>query len=73
MLWDVPISFMDLFDKWSEDLAIIERLLASPPGKFLELGMDHLLTGYFWWGSASQGTQGINGSVTNKGALVIQP
>ena len=47
MLWDVPILFRDLFNKLPDDLAVMEHLLALPPGKFLELGADQLLTGYF--------------------------
>ena len=47
MLWDILILFMDLFDKLLEDLAVMERLLVLPPGKFLELGTDQLLKGYF--------------------------
>ena len=51
MLWDaVPILFMVLFDKSRGDLLVLEGLLASPLGKFLELGTDQLLTGYFWGG-----------------------
>ena len=37
MLWDVPILFRGLLDKLPDDLAEMEHLLASPPGKFLEL------------------------------------
>ena len=42
MLWDVPTLFMDLFEKSLGYLvAVLERLLASLLGKFLELGTDH--------------------------------
>ena len=37
----------DQFGQSSEDLVVLEQLLASPPEKFLELGTDHLLTGLF--------------------------
>ena len=48
MLWDVSILFMmALFDVTSMDLKTMERSLALPPAKFLELVTDHLLTGYF--------------------------
>ena len=46
MWWDIPILSMALFDQLPEDLSTLERLLASPPAKFLELGIDQLLTGY---------------------------
>ena len=46
MLWDVSILFLALFGKSAEDLSVLERLLDSPPVKFLELGTDLLLTGY---------------------------
>ena len=48
MLWNVPILFMALFDQLPDDLSALERLLASPPVRLLELGTDELLTGYFW-------------------------
>ena len=47
MLWDVPILFVAFFGKTLEDLAVLEKLLASPPAKFLGLGTDQLLIGYF--------------------------
>ena len=47
MLRDVPILFRDLFDKLPDDLAVLMHLFALLPGKFLELGTDQLLTGYF--------------------------
>ena len=47
MLWDVPILFSALFGRSEEDLSVLERLLDSPPAKFLELGTDMLLTGCF--------------------------
>ena len=40
MLWDVLILLRDLFDMLSGGVAVMKRLLASPPGKFLELGTD---------------------------------
>ena len=46
MLWDVPILFVTLFGKYSEDLSVLEKLLDLPPEKFLELGTDQLLTVY---------------------------
>ena len=47
MLWDVPILFSALFGKSVKDLSVLERLLDSPPAKFLGLGADVLLTGCF--------------------------
>ena len=44
---------MDLFDKLSEDLAVMERFLALPLGKFLELGTDQLLMVYFPGGGST--------------------
>ena len=60
MLWDVLILFLDLFDKSSEDLTVMERLLALPPGKFSEVGTDQLLTDYFrgGWECLSRGHKG---------------
>ena len=38
---------MAQFGDSQEDLAVLERLLGSPPSKFLELGTDQLLTDHF--------------------------
>ena len=54
MLWDVPILLMYFLGKSSEDLAVLEKLLALPPEKFLELGTDQLLTGHFRGGGSLQ-------------------
>ena len=44
------ILFRDLFDTSAGSVAImeLERLLASPPAKFSEIGTNQLLTVYFW-------------------------
>ena len=47
MFWDVLVLFRDLFHASSANVAIMERLLALPPTKFLELGTNQLLMGYF--------------------------
>ena len=36
-------------------MAVMGHLLASPPGKFLEVGTDQLLTGYFRGGGSASG------------------
>ena len=46
MLWDDPILFMALFFTTSTDVSTLERLLAFPPTKFVELCTDQLLTGF---------------------------
>ena len=51
MLWDVMILFMALFGNFSKDLVVLENLLDLPPAKFLGLGTDQLLTGYFRGGA----------------------
>ena len=43
-LWDVPISLMEALVSRPEGSQVIHSLLSSPPGKFLELGVDALLT-----------------------------
>ena len=59
MLWDVPILFRDLFDTLAGNVAVMERLLALSHTKFLELGTNQLLTGYFvFLGGASRSTSG---------------
>ena len=74
MLWDVPILFRDLFDKLPGDVAVMEHLLASPPGKFSELKTNQLLTGYFRGVGVHQvETQGRNESVRNNGTRAFQP
>ena len=50
MLWDVPILFVAFVEKSAENLAVLEKLLASPLAIFLELGADQLLTGYLGGG-----------------------
>ena len=55
MLWDVLILSRNLFDMSPGGVAVMERLLAPPPGKFLELRTDKLLTDYFQGGSTSGG------------------
>ena len=47
MLWDVPILLRDLPDKSLDNVFVMERLLASPPGKFLQLWTNQLLAGNF--------------------------
>ena len=47
---------MSCFGDSQEDLAVLERLLDSPPAKFLGLGMDQLLTGNFR--GVSRGSKG---------------
>ena len=66
---------MDLSGKSSEDLAVIEHLLALPLGKFSELRTDQRLTGYFRGGVGvpHQVTQWRNGSVKDKGVIVNYP
>ena len=59
MLWDVPILFRDLFDTLAGNVAVMERLLALSHTKFLDLGTNQLLTGYFvFLGGASRSTSG---------------
>ena len=53
--WDVLVLFRDLFHALSANVAVMERLLASPPGKFLELGTKQLLTEYFQGGKSTSG------------------
>ena len=60
MLWDFPILFMALFDQLPGDLLALERLIVSPPLKFLELSTDQLLAGYY------QGGRGASTGGTEK-------
>ena len=43
-LWDVTISLMEALLTRPEGSQVIHPLISSPPGKFLELGVDVLLT-----------------------------
>ena len=68
MLWDIPILFMALFGKSMEDMNVLEKLLDSPPAKFLELGTDLLLTGYFRGGLEGEYSKVLSGDKKTKTA-----
>ena len=59
-LWDVPISLMEALVTRPEGSQVIHYLLFSPPGKFLELGVDALLTNRCFRGVGHGSVPGMN-------------
>ena len=72
-MWDVLVLSRDLFDISPGDVAVMERLLAPPPGKFLELRTDKFLTDYFRAGGVYQVEKHrTNKNASNKGTWAFQ-
>ena len=55
-LWDFPISLMEALVPRPEGSQVIHSLLSSPPDKFLELGVDALLTNRCFRGGVGHGS-----------------
>ena len=66
MLWDVLILLRDIFNVLASNGDVMERLLASPPAKFLELGTDQLLADHLGGGGgkSASGSGSASGSTS---------
>ena len=55
-LWDVPISLMEDLVTRPEGSQVIHSLISSPPGKFLEIGVNAFLTDRCFRGGVGHGS-----------------